>query len=221
MSDEKPPRSYGPWEQTQGPTGVRVYARDDLIRHSGAELSDQLKRMAKGSAPMGPDGKSVNVHHVGQRCHLDGGKVVMITETMHKQYHSVLHMPERPSTINRSAFNAFRRKLWKDYANRMESALKKQEHCNKLEKDYRTSAGLDSLQRFDSFPKPGGVMLVKQVAVANIEYVHSARLIRAERGPAVVMTLQDHSVVVKVVSEVDYKDVICFFEKWNFTFSGM
>ncbi len=97
--------------------GRKVYQRDDLI---DIALTDEtgrtnLQRMEKGLAPLGPDGKSLNLHHTIQK---DPGPVVEITETMHQQFSKELHINPNttPSNVDRDVFNAWRKKYWKNRA---------------------------------------------------------------------------------------------------------
>ncbi len=74
-----------------------------------------IDRMEKGLAPIGVDGKSVNLHHVDQT--MDGG-VMEITDTQHKQKYSTLHQNtgQQPSQIDRPEFNKWRGEYWKSRA---------------------------------------------------------------------------------------------------------
>jgi len=71
--------------------GNRVYQRNDLI---GASLVDargrtNLERMQRGLAPIGPDGQSINLHHLTQR---QSGAIAEVTATMHQQNSGILHI---------------------------------------------------------------------------------------------------------------------------------
>jgi hypothetical protein len=73
-----------------------------------------LERMREGLAPLGPDGKPINLHHLTQ-----GGKsaLVEITNAMHTRHRSVLHINPGntyPSGVNRKEFAKFRRAYWKN-----------------------------------------------------------------------------------------------------------
>ncbi|WP_445717246.1 HNH/ENDO VII family nuclease [Flavobacterium sp.] len=65
--------------------------------------------------PIGPDGKSLNLHHMIQN---EGGSLAEMTETFHKTNHKVIHINPNttPSGINRNKFNKFRTKYWKNRA---------------------------------------------------------------------------------------------------------
>lgn len=71
-----------------------------------------IQRMDQGLAPIGTDGKSVNIHHIDQT---NNGPVMEITATKHQQNYSKLHANtgQTPSQINRKAFNNWRNEYWK------------------------------------------------------------------------------------------------------------
>lgn len=71
-----------------------------------------IQRMEQGLAPIGKDGKSVNIHHIDQT---DAGTVMEITATNHQKNYALLHTNtgQNPSKINRKAFNKWRRDYWK------------------------------------------------------------------------------------------------------------
>lgn len=68
--------------------------------------------MEQGLAPIGTDGKSINIHHIDQT---NNGPVMEIMATEHQQNYSKLHtnIGQAPSQINRSEFNSWRRGYWK------------------------------------------------------------------------------------------------------------
>lgn len=70
-----------------------------------------VQRMEQGLAPIGTDGKSVNIHHIDQT---NNGTVMEITATEHQQNYSKLHtnIGQSPSQINRTEFNRWRREYW-------------------------------------------------------------------------------------------------------------
>ena len=77
------------------------------------------QRMEQGLAPIGTDGKSVNIHHIDQT---DNGPVMEITATEHQQNYSKLHtnIGQAPSKINRSKFNKWRREYRKWRSNNLD-----------------------------------------------------------------------------------------------------
>lgn len=78
-----------------------------------------IQRMEQGLAPIGTDGKSVNIHHIDQT---NDGPVMEITATEHQQNYSILHINigQSPSQINRSAFNNWRRGYWEWRSNNLD-----------------------------------------------------------------------------------------------------
>lgn len=72
-----------------------------------------LDRMKKGSAPLGPDGKSINLHHTTQR---NESSIAEVTQTFHKENSSIIHSNPNtmPSGINRNEFNKWRSEYWKN-----------------------------------------------------------------------------------------------------------
>lgn len=71
--------------------------------------------MKKGLAPIGPDGKSINLHHVDQTSE---GPVQEMTALYHQQNYSSLHFNtgESQSQIDRDVFDVWRRNYWKQRA---------------------------------------------------------------------------------------------------------
>ena len=70
-----------------------------------------VQRMEQGLAPIGRDGKSVNIHHIDQT---NSGPVMEITATEHQQNYSNLHTNtgQEPSQIDRNAFSSWRKEYW-------------------------------------------------------------------------------------------------------------
>ena len=97
--------------------GNRVYQRSDLIDPAAVDKLGRtnLERMQSGIAPLGPDGRSINLHHLTQR---PNGAIAEITATMHQTNSRVLHINPNtvPSGIDRGAFDAWRRSYWKTRA---------------------------------------------------------------------------------------------------------
>ena len=71
-----------------------------------------VQRMERGLAPIGRDGKPVNIHHVNQT---NTGPVREITATQHQQNYRNLHQNtgQSPSQINRPEFNRWRQDYWR------------------------------------------------------------------------------------------------------------
>lgn len=99
-------------------SGNKVYQRNDLIdpnRVDPVSGKTNLELMQAGRAPLGPDGKSINLHHLTQS---QSGAIAEVTQTLHSNNHGVLHMPNTvPSGVNRTEFNAWRRNYWRNRAN--------------------------------------------------------------------------------------------------------
>ena len=73
-----------------------------------------LERMRKGRAPLGPDGKSINLHHISQ----EDGLLAEITKSTHNKHHNILHfrLGQGTSTIDRKEFNSLRPAYWRHRA---------------------------------------------------------------------------------------------------------
>ena len=109
---------YQYWNKTTQFKNVKVYQRDDIINPNKKDARGRtnLERMQKGLAPLGPDGKSINLHHMTQR---NESSIAEVTQTFHKDNSSVIHINPNtiPSGINRSEFNKWRTDYWKNRAN--------------------------------------------------------------------------------------------------------
>ena len=72
--------------------------------------------MEAGSAPIGPDGKSVNLHHLTQT---ENSAIAELTQTFHQQNTKIIHINPNtiPSGININAFNSWKKQYWKNRAN--------------------------------------------------------------------------------------------------------
>lgn len=96
--------------------GRRVYQRDDLIEPNRQDQFGRTnrQRMERGLAPIGPDGKSINLHHVTQT---EPGPLAEITQSQHQQFTRQLHMPDQVSFRNdpslKSGFESYKRNYWK------------------------------------------------------------------------------------------------------------
>ncbi len=92
----------------------KVYKRDDLIDLnlvSKKTGKTNLEMMLDGNAPIGPDGKPLNLHHSLQTM---DSPLVEITETFHQKYTKIIHINPKdiPSGIDRSVFDAWRKEYW-------------------------------------------------------------------------------------------------------------
>ena len=72
------------------------------------------KEWKKGLAPIGHDGKSVNVHHIDQT---NTGPLLEMSQTNHQQPGLHQITGQSPSQIVRNAFNQWRTDYWKWRAN--------------------------------------------------------------------------------------------------------
>jgi hypothetical protein len=106
-----------------------VYQRDDIINPDYVSPLDKygrdnMKRMTQGLAPMGPDDKPVNLHHMLQT---QDGPIAEVTQSMHlsqgdyagSDSYNTLHWKAGsniPSGIDRDAFADWKKDYWKDRA---------------------------------------------------------------------------------------------------------
>lgn len=72
-----------------------------------------IQRMEKGLAPIGKDGKPVELHHLKQK---DNGIIVELTSKEHKVNSKILHSYKKKSEIKRNFFNKFKNNHWKERA---------------------------------------------------------------------------------------------------------
>jgi len=70
-----------------------------------------LELMKRGKAPIGPDGKSINLHHLTQ---MDDGAIAEITATFHRGNSKTIHVNPNtiPSGIDRISFNKWKSEYW-------------------------------------------------------------------------------------------------------------
>ncbi|NRG46588.1 hypothetical protein HRF87_17695 [Bacillus sp. CRN 9] len=70
---------------------MKVYQRDDIIDPNMKDPMGRtnLDRMKKGLAPLGPDGKSINLHHTTQR---NSSSIAEVTQTFHQKNSAVIHI---------------------------------------------------------------------------------------------------------------------------------
>ncbi len=112
------------WKEATTFRGVKVFQRNDIFdpntvsswKVKGVTVTGtNIERMSHGLAPIGIDGKSVNIHHMLQSA---TGSMAEMTQTFHKSNHSTIHINPNtiPSGINRSQFNQWRTDYWKNRA---------------------------------------------------------------------------------------------------------
>lgn len=79
-----------------------------------------LDLMRKGNAPIGPDGKQVNLHHLFG---LEPGDMAEVTATDHQINHKVLHDMIEKSFRNdkdkENSYTSFRKAYWKERAKQL------------------------------------------------------------------------------------------------------
>jgi len=71
------------------------------------------ERMKEGLAPIGTDGKSIELHHLKQK---DNGIIIEVTNDEHNKYSKTLHRYKDESEIDRKKFEKWKRKYWKQRA---------------------------------------------------------------------------------------------------------
>ncbi|MEY3105965.1 MAG: hypothetical protein RIT35_125, partial [Pseudomonadota bacterium] len=114
---------YEYWDKQTEFKGNKVYQRDDLIepgRINPENGKTSLELMKSGKAPIGPDGKRINIHHLIQT---NEGGLAEITAAMHQKYYSTLHIDSNkvPSKIDRAAHDKWRGEYWKSRAKDFEN----------------------------------------------------------------------------------------------------
>jgi hypothetical protein len=113
------------WQEPQTINGKKVYQRNDLFnvntmsewtRKGNVIRGNNIERMRAGNAPIGRDGRSIELHHVTQT---ENSTIAELTRTFHKKNTRVIHI--NPNTygsgINRSKFGAWSTKYWQNRAN--------------------------------------------------------------------------------------------------------
>lgn len=95
--------------------GGSVYQRNDLIDPAKVDSKSglsNLELMQMGRAPIGPDGKAINLHHLLQS---NDGPIAEVTQTFHQSNSAVIHInsgSDIPSGINRAEFDKWRAGYW-------------------------------------------------------------------------------------------------------------
>ncbi|MFL0081248.1 HNH/ENDO VII family nuclease [Tenacibaculum maritimum] len=86
-----------------------------------------LDLMKAGNAPIGTDGKYINLHHVLGK---EPGPMVELSETIHKKYHKQLHgliedgRSFRHNKLLKRSYTNFRKNYWKSRAAQIEADMK-------------------------------------------------------------------------------------------------
>ncbi|MEP5339994.1 MAG: HNH/ENDO VII family nuclease [Algibacter sp.] len=116
----KKTRKY--WSKSVNFKKIKVFQRDDIfdpktvstwIEKGKKVTGTNAERMASGRAPIGIDGKSVNLHHMTQT---NSSGIAEMTQSFHKKNHKVMHINPNtvPSGISRSKFDVWRSNYWKN-----------------------------------------------------------------------------------------------------------
>ena len=72
-----------------------------------------IDRMKQGLAPIGKDGKPIELHHLKQQ---NNGKIIELTNKEHNIHSKTLHRYTNKSEIDRYEFNKWKRQYWKERA---------------------------------------------------------------------------------------------------------
>lgn len=84
----------------------KLFGEEAANKWSGKTNIDLIK---DGKAPYGPDGKQVNLHHIGQK---PDSPLAELTDTEHKVNDSILHNKTKVSEIERTVFRDERKAYW-------------------------------------------------------------------------------------------------------------
>lgn len=92
--------------------GVSFYCNDEEL-NLDADGGANMERMSRGLAPIGKDGRPVNLHHMQQSDSYGG--IMEVSETRHTKNHKELHINSNntPSGINRGAFTNLKSAYWR------------------------------------------------------------------------------------------------------------
>lgn len=119
-------QEYG-YSGTPGRYGVMHYRNTTFYCDGSAfaPTSENLVLMEKGNAPVGYDGKPVELHHMIQS---ENGGIIEISGSRHRTDHKVLHIntAEIPSGINRSGFDVLRTAYWKRRAEILKKDMRRE-----------------------------------------------------------------------------------------------
>lgn len=97
--------------------GQTALGRDDIDLNWVDEYGrTNLERMKKGVAPLDANGKSYELHHIGQEA---DASLAILTQSEHDNI--VLHGFKTISEIDRNAFQTQKREFWKTMAKLLES----------------------------------------------------------------------------------------------------
>lgn len=106
------------WTNKVEHNGTKVYQRNDIIDPNRVDKMGRtnIERMEQGLAPLGSDGKSVNLHHMTQT---NDSAIAEVTQRFHQQNKGIIHINPNtiPSGIDRNIFNSWRKSYWKNRVN--------------------------------------------------------------------------------------------------------
>jgi filamentous hemagglutinin len=111
------------WSEGVEVNGKKVFQRNDLIDPNAfhPKHGTNLEAMKQGKAPIGPDGKPINLHHTTQD---DSGSIAEMTASFHQKNTKIIHtyqkLPEKTiegfEPVNRARFDAWRDGYWPERA---------------------------------------------------------------------------------------------------------
>jgi RHS repeat-associated protein len=104
------------WDKSLKFQGNKVFQRNDLIDPGKIDPKTGLSNldlMKAGRAPIGPDDKPINLHHMIQK---HNGAIAEMTQTFHQKNSKIIHInpSSTPSGINRAEFNKWRARYWRE-----------------------------------------------------------------------------------------------------------
>lgn len=91
--------------------GAKALVREidwDLVDEKG---TSNIQKVLKGNAPIGPDGKPLHLHHIGQRTDTP---LAILTQTEHQANSKILHYADKGKDITDAAWNEQRKKFWEE-----------------------------------------------------------------------------------------------------------
>lgn len=161
---------------------VRMYFNLDQVFHKDADPISQLLLMAYGCRPHGADHRIMNVHHINQEDHKNGGNFALLTDTIHdcKQLHNAPPTDRKTQEEFRRGFRTvsggFIRTM---FAHIVEGRLRHPAVTEAVRQrfldspEYRKAARC--AVRFQSAPKAGGIEII---ALSNLPAMPLCRQIR-------------------------------------------
>lgn len=118
------------WGKSKVFEGTKVYQHRSIIdpdqesvdKRDKDKVWTNLELMKMGKAPIGPDGKPINLHHLLQT---PDGPVAEVTHELHFGYYKILHVnvgSKYPSGIDRHKFKNWKKRYWKERAKDFEES---------------------------------------------------------------------------------------------------